>query len=197
MYKPAVLQRLRRRTSPQRGTTMIEVLMAGLVLSAGLLGLAAMQTKALKTASGLATQQVMVQALGAFSEARLAAPNQNIVGKSGPNNESAQYLARYCNPLWSGLSINSQGESPIQQPTTQDLNFITTFLTQYTSCGTAALTEYADYWNRYGAGVNRAYGKDSSFNATECDYIVPRTRIVSCTLATGDAISLQNLVWVR
>jgi Tfp pilus assembly protein PilV len=197
MYKPAVLQRLRRRTSPQRGTTMIEVLVAGLVLSAGLLGLAAMQTKALKTASGLATQQVMVQALGAFSEARLAAPNQNIVGKSGPNNESAQYLARYCNPLWSGLSINSQGESQIQQPTAQDWDFITTFLTQYTSCGTAALTEYADYWNRYGAGVNRAYGKNSSFNATECDYIVPRTRIVSCTLPTGDAISLQNLVWVR
>jgi len=197
MYKPAVLQRLRRRTSPQRGTTMIEVLVAGLVLSAGLLGLAAMQTKALKTASGLATQQVMVQALGAFSEARLAAPNQNIVGKSGPNNESAQYLARYCNPLWSGLSINSQGESQIQQPTTQDWYFITTFLAQYTSCGTAALTEYADYWNRYGAGVNGAYGKNSSFNATECDYIVPRTRILSCTLPTGDAISLQNLVWVR
>jgi len=192
MYKPAVLQRLRRRTSQQRGTTMIEVLVAVLVLSVGLLGLATMQTKALKTASGLATQQVIVQSLGAFSEARLAAPNQNIVGKSGPNNESAQYLARYCNPLWSGLSINSQGESQIQQPTTQDWYFITTFLTQYTSCGTAALTEYADYWNRYGA-----YGKNSSFNATECDYIVPRTRIVSCTLPTGDAISLQNLVWVR
>lgn len=197
MSKAAVLPRYRHKNLDQAGTTMIEVLVAGLVLSAGLLGLAAMQTKALKTASGLATQQVIVQSLGAFSEARLAAPNQNIVGKSGPNNESAQYLARYCNPLWSGLSINSQGESQIQQPTTQDLNFITTFLAQYTSCGTAALTEYADYWNRYGAGVNGAYGKNSSFNATECDYIVPRTRILSCTLPTGDAISLQNLVWVR
>jgi len=197
MSKAAVLPRYRHKNLDQAGTTMIEVLVAVLVLSVGLLGLAAMQTKALKTASGLATQQVMVQALGAFSEARLAAPNQNIVGKSGPNNESAQYLARYCNPLWSGLSINSQGESQIQQPTTQDWYFITTFLAQYTSCGTAALTEYADYWNRYGAGVNGAYGKNSSFNATECDYIVPRTRILSCTLPTGDAISLQNLVWVR
>ncbi|NBW24182.1 MAG: prepilin-type N-terminal cleavage/methylation domain-containing protein [Betaproteobacteria bacterium] len=196
MYKPAVLQRLRRRTSQQRGTTMIEVLVAVLVLSVGLLGLAAMQTKALKTASGLATQQVIVQSLGAFSEARLAAPNQNIVGESGPNNENAQYLARYCNPLWSGLSINSQGESQIQQPTTQDLNFITTFLTKYTSCGSAALTEYADYWNQYNAGVN-IFGNNSSWNGTECDYIVPRTRRVSCTLPTGDAISLQNLVWVR
>ena len=197
MPKPSVARRCRRRVINQNGTTMIEVMVAALVLSVGLLGLAAMQTKALKTASGLATQQVIVQSLGAFSEARLAAPNQNIVGKSGPNNESAQYLARYCNPLWSGLSINSQGESQIQQPTTQDWYFITTFLTQYTSCGTAALTEYADYWNRYGAGVNGAYGKLSSFNATECDYIVPRTRIVSCTLPTGEAISLQNLVWVR
>ena len=196
MPKPSVARRCRRRVINQNGTTMIEVMVAALVLSVGLLGLAAMQTKALKTASGLATQQVMVQALGAFSEARLAAPNQNIVGKSGPNNESAQYLARYCNPLWSGLSINSQGESQIQQPTTQDLNFITTFLTKYTSCGSAALTEYADYWNQYNAGVN-IFGNNSPWNGTECDYIVPRTRRVSCTLPTGDAISLQNLVWVR
>jgi hypothetical protein len=42
-----------------------------------------------------------------------------------------------------------------------------------------------------------AYGDQSSFNGTECDYIVPRTFIVSCTLPTGDVISLQNWVWVR
>ena len=197
MPKPSVARRYRRRAINQNGTTMIEVMVAALVLSAGLLGLAAMQTKAIKTASGLATQQSMVQAMGAFSEARLAAPNQNIVGKFGPNNENAQYLASYCNPLWSGLSINAAGQSQIQQPTTSDWYFVTDFLTKYTSCGSAALTEYADYWNRYGAGVNGAYGKSSSFNATECDYIVPRTRTVTCTLPTGDAISLQNLVWVR
>jgi len=196
MYKPAVLQRLRRRTSPQRGTTMIEVLVAGLVLSAGLLGLAAMQTKALKTASGLATQQVMVQALGAFSEARLAAPNHNIVNKVGPNNDTEKSLAIYCNSLWSAIYADPSGNGQIQQPTTQDLNFITTFLTKYTSCGSAALTEYADYWNQYNAGVN-IFGNNSPWNGTECDYIVPRTRRVSCTLPTGDAISLQNLVWVR
>jgi type II secretory pathway pseudopilin PulG len=196
MPKPLVLQRHLRKLAQQRGTTMIEVMVAALVLSAGLMGLAAMQTKAIKTANGLATQQAMVQALGAFSEARLAAPNQNIVGKSGPNNESAQYLARYCNPLWSGLSINSQGESQIQQPTTQDWYFITTFLTQYTSCGSAALTEYADYWNQYNAGTNLV-GGGWPWNGTECDYIVPRARIVSCTLPTGEPIRLQNLVWVR
>jgi hypothetical protein len=196
MYKPAVLQRLRRRTSPQRGTTMIEVLMAGLVLSAGLLGLAAMQTKALKTASGLATQQVMVQALGAFSEARLAAPNHNIVNKVGPNNDTEKSLAIYCNSLWSAIYADPSGNGQIQQPTTQDWYFVADFLTKYTSCGSAALTEYADYWNQYNAGVN-IFGNGSSFNGTECDYIVPRTRIVSCTLPAGDAISLQNLVWVR
>jgi hypothetical protein len=196
MYKPAVLQRLRRRTSPQRGTTMIEVLVAGLVLSAGLLGLAAMQTKALKTASGLATQQVMVQALGAFSEARLAAPNHNIVNKVGPNNDTEKSLAIYCNSLWSAIYADPSGNGQIQQPTTQDWYFVADFLTKYTSCGSAALTEYADYWNQYNAGVN-IFGNGSSFNGTECDHIVPRTRIVSCTLPTGDAISLQNLVWVR
>ena len=197
MPKPSVARRYRRRVINQNGTTMIEVMVAALVLSAGLLGLAAMQTKAIKTASGLATQQSMVQAMGAFSEARLAAPNYNIVGKFGPNNESAPYLASYCNPLWSGLSIDSQGQSQIQQPTYNDLYFVTDFLTQYTSCGSAALTEYADYWNQYGAGVNGAYGNSSSFNATECDYIVPRTRTVTCTLPTGEPISLQNLVWIR
>ena len=87
MPKPSVTRRYRRRVINQNGTTMIEVLVAGLVLSAGLLGLAAMQTKALKTASGLAAQQVMVQVLGAFSEARLASANENIAGGIGPNNE--------------------------------------------------------------------------------------------------------------
>ena len=197
MPKPSVARRYRRRVINQNGTTMIEVMVAALVLSAGLLGLAAMQTKAIKTASGLATQQSMVQALAAFSEARLAAPNHNIVNKVGPNNENEKYLAIYCNSLWSAIYADPSGNGQIQQPTTQDLNFITTFLTQYTSCGSAALTEYADYWNQYGAGVGDAYGNVSSFNATECDYIVPRTRRVTCTLPTGDAISLQNLVWVR
>ena len=196
MPKPLVLQRHRRNLARQRGTTMIEVMVAALVLSAGLMGLAAMQTKAIKTANGLATQQAMVQALGAFSEARLAAPNHNIVNKVGPNNDNAKVLAVYCDSLWSAIAANPSIYGQIQQPTTQDWYFITTFLTQYTSCGSAALTEYADYWNQYNAGVN-LFGGGSPWNGTECDYIVPRARIVSCTLPTGDPISLQNLVWVR
>ena len=95
MSKPPVLQRQRRtiyQQRQQRGTTMIEVMVAALVLSAGLLGLAAMQTQALKTASGLATQQAMVQALGAFSEARMANPNHNIVDGTGPGSENAKHL---------------------------------------------------------------------------------------------------------
>jgi len=196
MPKPLVLQRHLRKLAQQRGTTMIEVMVAALVLSAGLMGLAAMQTKAIKTANGLATQQAMVQALAAFSEARLAAPNYNIVNKVGPNNDNAKVLAVYCDSLWSAIAANPSIYGQIQQPTTQDWYFITTFLTQYTSCGSAALTEYADYWNQYNAGVN-LFGGGSPWNGTECDYIVPRARIVSCTLPTGDEISLQNLVWVR
>jgi type II secretory pathway pseudopilin PulG len=201
------LQRHRRTICQQRGTTMIEIMVAALVLSAGLLGLAAMQTKALKTASGLATQQAMVQALGAFGEARLASPNENIVGGSGPSGEDYEYLARYCNGLSSGVTVNAvngqdgsginygdpnYNENQIQQSIREGLGFIRTFLAKHTSCQSAALTEYADYWNEYGT-----YGETSTTNGVECNYIVPRTRTVSCKLPTGDKISLQNLVWTR
>ena len=184
MSKPAVLQHHRRTHVQQRGTTMIEIMVAGLVLSAGLLGLAAMQTKALKTASGLATQQNMVHALGAFGEARLTNPNYNIVGAANATN-----LPTNCNNLWAAMTPNSD---QIRNITDRDLTFIQSHLNQYASCGSAALTEYADYWNEYGT-----YGKTSTDNAKECDYIVPRTRTVSCTLPTGDEISLSNQVWVR
>jgi len=197
MSKPATLQRHRRTICQQRGTTMIEIMVAALVLSAGLLGLAAMQTKALKTANGLATQQAMVQALGAFGEARLANPNHNIVDGTGPDNENAQKLATYCNSFWSGFTIpTNPDESQLQNPTEADLAVIRGLLAPH-GCGDAAITEYADYWNMYGAYQAGAYGNVSSHNGTECDYIVPRTRTVSCTLPTGDVISLSNMVWVR
>ena len=191
MSKPPVLQRHRYKTGKQSGTTMIEIMVAALVLSAGLLGMAAMQTQALKTASGLATQQTMVQALGAFSEARLASPNHNIVGGTGSSGETTQQLATYCNSLWSSLANLDNLNSP---PTTNDQIFIRGILATYTSCGSETITEYADYWNQF---PSTTYGKDSDKNGAECDYIVPRTRTVSCTLPTGDVISLQNRVWVR
>ena len=215
MSKPAVLQRHRRTNVQQRGTTMIEVLVAALVLSAGLLGMAAMQTQALKTASGLATQQAMVQALSAFGEARLASPNENIVRSYGPNGEDWESLARYCNGLSVGVDViavnpesmieeldymsrelgyaeSRYNENQVQQSTREGLDVIRRILAQYTSCGSAAITEYADYWNQYGT-----YDSGGDLNGKECDYIVPRMRTVSCTLPTGDVISLQNLVWVR
>ena len=191
MSKPPVLQRHRRKTGKQSGTTMIEIMVAALVLSAGLLGLAAMQTQALRTASGLATQQSMVQALGVFGEARLANPNHNIVDGTGPGGENAQYLALYCNSLWSSFKPEA---GQFTSTTTSDMNYIRTFLGSSTNCGSAAITEYADYWNQF---PSTTYGKDSNKNGTECDYIVPRTRTVSCTLPSGDVISLQNRVWVR
>jgi len=205
MSKPPVLQRRRRticQQRQQRGTTMIEIMLAALVLSAGLLGLAAMQTQALKTASGLATQQAMVQALGAFGEARLASPNENIVAGSGPSGEDHEYLARYCNGLSTAVTVVPvtinlgnpfvYNSNQIQQPTREGLGFIRTFLAKHTSCEFTALTEYADYWNQYGV-----YAIDSPTNGRECDYIVPRTRTVSCTLPTGDVINLHNRVWTR
>lgn len=203
MSKPAVIPRHRRTICQQRGTTMIEIMVAGLVLSAGLLGLAAMQTKALKTANGLATQQAMVQALGAFGEARLINPNHNIVDRTGPNNENARYLSTFCNSLWSAFSI-PQGaggtyfpdQSQIQNPTSGDLWEIRGLLAQR-GCGNAAITEYADYWNEFNARQADVFEDQSTMNGTECDYIVPRTRIVSCTLPTGELIKLQNMVWVR
>jgi type II secretory pathway pseudopilin PulG len=201
MSKPPVLQRQRRticQQGQQRGTTMIEVMVAALVLSAGLLGMAAMQTQALKTASGLATQQTMVQALGAFSEARLAVPYYNIVGGTGPDG-NAKRLAVYCNSLWSGMEVNTGSDLTDSQlgdpPIPQDQSSIRLILFQNTSCGNAAITEYADYWNQfpssdYGPGADKK-------NGAECDYIVPRTRTVSCTLPTGDLVSLHNRVWAR
>ena len=216
MSKPAVIPHHRRTICQQRGTTMIEVMVAGLVLSAGLLGLAAMHTQALKTSSGLATQQAMVRALGAFGEARLVSPNENIVKVSGPRGEDWEYLARYCNGLWSAVTVepvdtaamasdlafeeafpdeypeSRYNRNQAQQTTREGLGFIRTYLAQYTSCGSAAITEYADYWNQYGD-----YGSEFANNGKECDYIVPRTRTVKCTLPTGDVISLHNLVWTR
>ena len=90
------------------------------------------------------------------------------------------------------MPVNDEGTSEIDTPTTLDLSEIRTHLGQYTSCSSAAITEYADYWNQFGT-----YGKDSITNGTGCDYIVPRTRTVRCTLPTGDEISLTNQVWVR
>ena len=192
MFKPVVLQHHRRTNVQQRGTTMIEIMVAGLVLSAGLLGLAAMQTKALKTASGLGTQQIMVQALSAFGEARLADPNHNIVGERPPPYfHDSTIFPRYCNSFWAAALVG-QRIFDIQTTTISDLSVIRSHLYQYASCGSAALTEYADYVNSFGS-----YGNTSNDNGKECDYIVQRTRTVSCTLPTGDVISLSNQVWVR
>jgi len=191
MSKPPVLQRHRRKICQQRGTTMIEVMVAALVLSVGLLGLTAMQTKALKTASGLATQQVMVQTLSAYNEARLSTPNTSISGGTQTDGVT-QYvtidgdLSRWCTALWRGVDAIGT----FVNPNTFDLSYFNTFLGTYTPCGTAALTGYAEYWNRYG-GSEFQHGR-------ECDYIVPETHLITCTLTAGDdPIKLENLVWLR
>jgi type II secretory pathway pseudopilin PulG len=199
MTKRPVLRRDPRGIGKQGGTTMMEVMVATLVLSAGLLGLAAMQTGAIQTASGLATQQVIAQTLSAYNEARLASPNTSISGGKTTDSVTGYVtingtLATLCASLWRGVpSISSGAASPgfFQNPNDNDFAYFNTFLSRYTPCGNNALTDYAEYWNRYGGfGTVTQEGK-------ECDYIVPETHSITCTLATGDAITMQNLVWLR
>jgi type IV pilus assembly protein PilV len=59
----------------QRGTSMIEVLVAFLVLSFGLVGLTALQTRAITSSSSATAQATMVQILGSYAETRRATPN--------------------------------------------------------------------------------------------------------------------------
>lgn len=193
MSKPTGLQRSRGRSGTQKGVTLIEVMVASLVLTTGLLGLAAMQTKAIQTSSGLATQQVMVQTLSAYNEARLATPNTSVSGglKSYVAGGITYYfidsdLSANCDALWRGVS----NSAVFKNPNTSDFTYFNTFLGKYTPCGNTSLTDYAEYWNRLGANTTTQAGK-------ECDYIVPETHLITCTLATGDQISLENLVWVR
>ena len=191
MSKPPVLQRHRRticQQRQQRGTTMIEVMVAGLVLSAGLLGLAAMQTQALKTASGLATQQVIFQAMGAYSEARLTAPSA-----TGHYTYDAGIVFGVCSGYW----LNSQPLyfSNASSQTILDMEYLSTFLQTYTPCGNVALTEFLEYQNiphiYYGGTAKTAS------RTLECDYATPVSRRAQCTLPAGDVIELWNVAWVR
>jgi Tfp pilus assembly protein PilV len=179
MTKRPVLRRDPRGIGKQGGTTMMEVMVATLVLSAGLLGLAAMQTRAIQTASGLATQQVMAQALGSFGEAQLADPNYSLVTDSN-----------YCRKVW--MDINT-GYLPTPK-VTEYLN--KTFLANNTPCGSAALEVHTDYRN-YAQAPVAPPDLFQNQNAKECDYIAPQTRILTCTLMTGESIRLENLVWIR
>jgi hypothetical protein len=175
MTKRPVLRCDPRGIGKQGGTTMMEVMVATLVLSAGLLGLAAMQTGAIQTASGLATQQVMSQVLGAYGEAQLADPNYSLID-----------AAFHCRSLWLDFTFSAD-------PNPTDLSYLNTFLGTYTPCGNAALDVHKDYKNATPAPNSFS----SNQNGKECDYIAPQTRTVTCTLPTGDAISLENLVWIR
>jgi len=175
---------------------MMEVMVATLVLSAGLLGLAAMQTRAIQTASGLATQQVMSQVLGAYGEAQLADPNYALVYDKGVGGTSSNN----CRGVWMDLSPappNPPGSYVAFDPTAPDINpdipdYFNTFLGTYTPCGSKALNVYIDYRNS-AATPDPA----SNQNARECDYIAPQTRTLTCTLMTGESIRLENLVWIR
>jgi len=189
MSKPPVLQRQRRPIyqHQQRGTTMIEVMVAALVLSAGLLGLAAMQTKALKTASGLATQQVIFQALGAYSEARLTAPSA-----------TGHYIYAGANfSVCSGYWLNSPPlyYSQGSNQTILDMEYLSTFLQTYTPCGNVALTEFVEYANL--AYIVGGSGAITASRTLECDYATPVSRRAQCTLPAGDVIELWNVAWVR
>jgi type II secretory pathway pseudopilin PulG len=186
MFKPPVnwgnsTQRARRSVCKQRGTTMIEIMVAALVLSAGLLGLAAMQTQALKTASGLATQQVMVQALGAYSEARLTAPSS-----TGHYLNPGQLTSAFCAGLW--LAQQPLVYSDTSNQTILDMDYFATFVGTYTPCGSVAVTEFLEYRNFFVIAGSEGI---------ECDYVSPVSRRAQCTLPTGEVIALWNMALVR
>ena len=188
MSKPPVLPRQRRTICQQRGTTMIEVMVAALVLSAGLLGMAAMQTQALKTASGLATQQVIFQAMGAYSEARLTAPSA-----TGHYTFNAGSVFSVCSGYW--LNSAPLYFSTASSQTILDMEYLSTFLQTYTPCGNVALTEFLEYSNSPYI-VEGGTAKTAS-RTLECDYATPVSRRAQCTLPAGDVIELWNVAWVR
>lgn len=167
---------------------MIEVMVAALVLSAGLLGMAAMQTQALKTASGLATQQVIFQAMGAYSEARLTAPSA-----TGHYTFNAGSVFSECSGYW--LNSAPLNFSNASSQTIVDMEYFNTFLQTYTPCGNVALTEFLEYANSpYIVGGDKAI---TASRTSECDYATPVSRRAQCTLPAGDVIELWNVAWVR
>ena len=192
MSKPPVLQRQRRticQQRQQRGTTMIEVMVAALVLSAGLLGLAAMQTQALKTASGLATQQVIFQAMGAYSEARLTAPSMTGHYTHDPGGT----VFGVCSGYW--LNLEPLYFSTASNQTILDMEYLNTFLQTHTPCGNVALTEFVEYSNS--PYINDGGRARTASRTLECDYATPVSRRAQCTLPAGDVIELWNVAWVR
>lgn len=80
---------------------MLEVLVACLVLSAGVLTIAAMQTRAAFNSSDAALQGYAAQILLSFSEAKLVEPNVTS-GNSGGSN------ALNCNGLYVGTEDSDQ-----------------------------------------------------------------------------------------
>ncbi len=73
MPKLPILPLLQRRR--QNGVSMIEVMVSCLVLSAGLVGISAMQTRAVFNSSDTALQGYAAQILLSFGEAKLVEPN--------------------------------------------------------------------------------------------------------------------------
>ena len=63
------------RSAVQRGVSMLETMVACLVLSAGLITISAMQTRAVFNSSDAALQGYAAQILLSFSEAKLVEPN--------------------------------------------------------------------------------------------------------------------------
>jgi len=78
----------------QRGTSMIEVLVAFLVLSFGLVGLTALQTRTITSSSSATAQATMVQILGSYAETTRATGHTTSTTGSGGNCTTATATAR-------------------------------------------------------------------------------------------------------
>lgn len=116
MPKPPVRRPLRHRRP--RGVSMLETMVACLVLSAGLAVIGAMQTRAVFNSSNAALQATMAQTLWSYNEARLV--NLNDFRSGG---------ASACN----GTTTSTRQT---------DLTYFNTFLNTNANCTGTPLTEF-------------------------------------------------------
>jgi Tfp pilus assembly protein PilV len=116
------------RRHTQRGTSMIEVLVAFLVLSFGLVGLTALQTRTITSSSSATAQATMVQILGSYAETRRATPNLLIEYRRGCIEGSGAAVIEAIRgevPTWLASCTIAD---PFRQPTTEcDRQSITTW----------------------------------------------------------------------
>lgn len=116
------------RRHTQRGTSMIEVLVAFLVLSFGLVGLTALQTRTITSSSSATAQATMVQILGSYAETRRATPNLLINRRGCIKGSGANVIEAIKGEVPTWLASCTIANPPLRQATPAcDMQSITTW----------------------------------------------------------------------